>query len=409
VRRGIGPAPQVVHEFLSASPDRARPLADALADYVARTRGVSVGAADLRLAPIPAHVRPKVVVTDAEGHVLASGRDLAELRREVSGEVDEALNTGESLVAAGGEARSWQFGELPESTTVSTADSVVTAFPAVVDRERAVVLRLLPEREQAAEEHRRGVRRLLAIRFRRQVQRELSQWPGMGAMRLAKAAVGIEASLEDELGLLAIDLAAGEAVAGVRSGEAFEALAEAVGGRLERSLLDAISVVERILERARRLVGALEGSTPASWQGVRADIDEQLALLLPAQPFSTRPWEQLRRFPRYLEGAELRLKKLSSGGLDRDQRRARELEPRWRRWAELEPRLSGVRASERVRRELDEYRWLLEEFRVSLFAQELGTAERVSGARLDERWAGVREAIRADGQASTVYAVPGPP
>jgi ATP-dependent helicase HrpA len=409
VRRGIGPAPQVVHEFLSASPDRARPLADALADYVARTRGVSVGAADLRLAPIPAHVRPKVVVTDAEGHVLASGRDLAELRREVSGEVDQALNAGESLVAAGGEARSWQFGELPESTTVSTTDSVVTAFPAVVDRERAVVLRLLPEREQAAEEHRRGVRRLLAIRFRRQVQRELSQWPGMGAMRLAKAAVGIEASLEDELGLLAIDLAAGEAVAGVRSGEAFEALAEAVGGRLERSLLDAISVVERILERARRLVGALEGSSPASWQGVRADIDEQLALLLPAQPFSTRPWEQLRRFPRYLEGAELRLKKLSSGGLDRDQRRARELEPRWRRWAELEPRLSGVRASERVRRELDEYRWLLEEFRVSLFAQELGTAERVSGARLDERWAGVREAIRADGQASTVYAVPGPP
>jgi len=408
-RRGIGPAPQVVHEFMASSPDRARPLADALAEYVARTRGVAVAGVDLRAAAIPAHLRAKVVVTDSEGRVLASGRDLAELRREVSGEVDQALNTGESPVAAGEESRSWTFGDLPLSTTVSAAGSVVTAYPAVVDRESAVVLRLLPEAEQALEEHRRGVRRLLTIRHRRQLQRTLTQWPSLGAMRMAKAAVGIDASLDDEIALLAVDLAAGEAIGGVRSAEAFEALAESAGAQLDRSLLGAMELVGRILGQARRLVGVLQAPTPGSWRVVTADIDEQLAMLLPAQPFSTRPWERLRHFPRYLEAAELRMKKLGTGGLDRDQRRARELEPRWRRWLELEQRLDGVRVSQGVRRELQEYRWMLEEFRVSLFAQELGAAERVSGARLDERWARVREAVRADGQASSVYAVHGPP
>ncbi len=405
-RRGIGPAPDVADDYLRAQPDHARPIADSLADFVSRTRGVTVTGADLRAAHLPPHLVPKVVVTDAEGHTLAAGRDLHRLRREVAGEVEQALNVGAGPTPP--ESRTWEFGSLAESVVISSAQSVVTAYPALVDHERAVSVRMLPDAESAAEAHPRGVRRLLAFRCRRHLHPTLAAWPAMGSMRLAHAAVGIDAPLDDELTLLAISHAAGDRLGAVRDPEAFEDLAEAIADRLDASLVEAIELAERILDRARRVVAVLE-TAPPGWRSATDDVREQLDLLLADRPFSSRPWERLRHLPRYLEAAELRLKKLASGGLDRDQRKAREIEPRWRRWVELEQKLADLRLSPPVRRELDEYRWMLEELRVSLFAQELGTAARVSGPRLDERWANVREALRADSQASSVYAVPGAP
>lgn len=407
VRRGIGPVPQVVEEFLASDPDQAVPLVESLAAFVGRTKGVPIRAADLRARAVPGHLQPKIVVTGPDDSKVAEGRDLLRLKQQVSGEVEEAINAGQSETPTLQEARAWVFGDVPASTLVSSAEGTVLAYPAVVDREDIVSLRLFPEEASALAEHRRGVRRLLVITHRRLIRRMLSDWPAIGAMRLSYAAVGGRDSLEDELALLVVEVAleavGAERLEGVRTEAEFLSLSDAVEEALGNSLAQSADLADRILRLARAVRSVLEGPHPPAWLSAVDDVREQLAVLLGDHPFSSRSVERLRQVPRYLAAAEVRLKKLATGGLDKDQRRSREIEPRWRRWMELREVLRDSGGFLGVRREAETYRWMLEEFRVSVFAQELGAAGRVSGARLDEQWARLREVVRQDGLTISGY------
>jgi ATP-dependent helicase HrpA len=113
------------------------------------------------------------------------------------------------------------------------------------------------------------------------------------------------------------------------------------------------------------------------------DLREQLALLLPSGFLTETPWEWLGHYPRYLKGMLARLKKLTTAGLARDKQQFAELQPRWQAYlARAEQhRKAGLEDGE-----LAHYRWMLEELRVSLFAQELGTSLPVSSQRLDKQW-----------------------
>ena len=405
LRRGIGPAPQVADDFLHTNPTPARPLADTLAEWLGRTRGVTVDPAALRAVDLPRHVLPKIVVLDDAGAPLAAGRDLDRLRREIASEVEEALNRGDTDLPRHEPARDWVFGEIPLHARIAAPGGEVTAFPALHDTGDAVTLRIYPDESAALHEHRLGIRRLLAIRHRRQLRRTLRGWPAMGGLKLAYAALGLETPLEDELALLAIDRAAGDALGEPRDGEAFEALSDDIEPRLDACLVEAIDLAAKFLAAAGAVLQILDQPAPPAWWAACEDVREQLARLLPERGLSARPWDRLRHLPRYLQAARLRLDKLAAGGLTRDQARARDLAPRWRRWVDLADALAELPRSSPVRAELDRYRWMLEEYRVSLFAQELGAAERVSANRLDTHWHTVREALRQDHAAASLYAL----
>ncbi|MBK7405191.1 MAG: ATP-dependent RNA helicase HrpA [Phycisphaerales bacterium] len=115
-RRAIGPVPSVVEEFLASGPDPALPLVTSLASFVGRSKGIEIRAADLRARAVPGHLRPKLVVTGPDGAVLAEGRDLLELKQRVSGEVEDAINAGQSEVPPrGGEVLGlWRGADLDD-------------------------------------------------------------------------------------------------------------------------------------------------------------------------------------------------------------------------------------------------------------------------------------------------------
>jgi ATP-dependent helicase HrpA len=118
-------------------------------------------------------------------------------------------------------------------------------------------------------------------------------------------------------------------------------------------------------------------------QAAVADCREQLARLTEAGFLATTQWEWLQQFPRYFQGISLRLKKLAAAGQARDQRAMSDVEPRWRK---LLARLDAAKLSGRHDPELATCRWMLEELRVSLFAQELRTAITISPQRWDKQW-----------------------
>ena len=170
---------------------------------------------------------------------------------------------------------------------------------------------------------------------------------------------------------------------------------EGIGARTQRllgrrNIVPAVQEVTKFLpalfEAYHEVRLALEQPRPANWQYTIDDVRGQLAALLPEGFLSATPWTWLEQYPRFLRAMSLRLNKLS-GGLARDRQQQEIIEPRWKAFQE--------RAEEHHRRGVDDpelatYRWMLEELRVSLFAQELGTSIAVSPQRLEKQWAKVR-------------------
>jgi len=401
LRKSIGPAPQAIDEFLATDPDQSIGLADALSDFLGREKGVHIPAALLREAELSHHLVPRVVVTDGQGEVLAQSRDLFELRRLVAGEVEQVLRHGESALEQRDGIRAWDVDDLPTETRISTPGGTVTAYPAFVDEQTSVALRLLPDEESAAAAHARGVRRLLTIEHRRILRRTLRSWPSMGSMRLTSAALGIDSSIDDEISLMAISRAAADTdPATIRARTDFETLADEIEPHLDAALLETLNLTQSILNNARAVLGLLDQSPPPAWRDAVEDVEQQLRHLIPEHFLSERPWERTGHLARYLRGAQLRLQKLASGGLERDTKRARELAPRWARWHELDRLAADLPESSTLRRSLDDYYWNLEEYRVSLFAQELGTARKISATRIDAQWQQIRHDARDDPHAA---------
>jgi ATP-dependent helicase HrpA len=127
---------------------------------------------------------------------------------------------------------------------------------------------------------------------------------------------------------------------------------------------------------------ALETARPAAWKYALDDIRDQLSLLFPPNFLTAQPWEWLQHFPRYLKAISLRFKKISTA-LPRDKSNYDLVAPRVKAWKE---RIARPYAADAEQEQLALYRWMLEELRVSLFAQELGTSLPASPKKLDSQW-----------------------
>ena len=274
----------------------------------------------------------------------------------------------------------WVFGELPVSLLTSDSGGhEVKAWPAVVDQGEAVGLRVFDTAGEAALEHHHGVLRLLAIQLGGKL-RDLRRQHGLSAKALmAWSATGSQETLIDDLVQSSLALAAGERPAGVRDGNAFQALLAAVRAdlgplfRRQSGYLD--EALGRWSEISRQLDNAYFRKRPAVYNDMRTALDDMVY-----EGFLQHlPPQRLQHYPRYLEAMSIRL---ASVELDpqRDAARMRDVEPFWQRYLEL---LEQGREYDDT---VDQYRWLLEEFRVSIFAQQLGAREKVSVKRLQEAW-----------------------
>jgi len=266
------------------------------------------------------------------------------------------------------------MGDLPEVMELERDGQTLIGYPALVDAENAVVLQVFDSPEKARELHRAGVRRLLAIAFRERI-RDLQKTLAKDVKVAPLAADIVTASLERTF-------LAGETPTTAK------AFAHRVDeGRARFGLIAqeiARSAAGIVAEQAalQKKLAALEKNFP---QAV-ADVRQQLERLLAPGWLSRTPWERVQHLPRYLQAASLRLDKLR-GDPQRDARLAAEvarIETPYRREAASRARYGAPPA------ELEQFGWLLEELRISLFAQELRTPVPVSAKRLTKLWQTLR-------------------
>jgi ATP-dependent helicase HrpA len=355
-------------------------LFEALARYVQRVAGEPVSSDMWDGAELPPHLRMNFRVVDDAGRELATGRDLAALKVQLGEAAQLTFASAGSGIEKGG-IRAWDFGELPEKIAFTRAGRRLTGYPALVDEGESVAIRLLDTHAAADSEMRGGVRRLMRLALKEQMKQLERNLPGFAQAALALRGLAPADDWKEDL-LTAI---ADRAFIGEdelpRGTEAFEALKQRARARLpavrEAGCRLFASVADEY-QRAQQKLSAAARSIPQP----AADVRAQLARLVFKGFLGATPWEHLHDLPRYLKAAQLRLDKFA-GDPERDQRHTANIAELWRRYEE---RAARARRAGTTDARLEDFRWRIEELRVSLFAQELKTPYPVSYKRLDKLW-----------------------
>lgn len=394
LRRAVGPAPQAASAFLGASPDRSRSLLVQLREHLSNAAGMVVPADTLTAIELPDHLVMRVLVTDARGRPLAAGRNPAALRRQLRRRVASDLASVKDTPYNRRGMGEWEFGDLPERVSVNAGGVEVPAFPALVDDGASVALRLFSSREEADDSMAMGLRRLFMLRVKGEIKAALDHAPGMDRLASLWGIHGTAAELRDQLALCVARSVFlppdSEPPSTIRTFQLFTARLHHGFGSIVTATLDTSTRSLPILESLQRLGLAIESMTgersPEPWQRAAEGVRAQLGHLCPRGFLASTPPDRFDRLPLYLRAAELRLEKVRQGKGDQDARRAAELRPHLHRW--LDAIAMPDQPSPASRRALDAYRWMLEDFRVTLFAQELAPRPvAVTTAKLDEQWA----------------------
>ena len=389
-------------------------LTDALLKLVREATSLDVKRTDFKLDMLPAHLFMNFRVVDEHGRQLGAGRNLAALKADLGGQARGAFQALAGLKAAKADLASpaaseanqspahdsqaqaaikkeaiaaqnadtrhtrWDFGELPELMEIRRKGQTLIGFPALIDAGDAVTIEVFDEPEVAAAKHRAGLRRLFALQIKDALKYLEKNIPDLQKMAVAYMPLGTAEELRQQIIDVALERAflteplpatEDDFKQRVDEGRTRLTLIANEVARLSTTILTEYAAAARKIKDTKHAPEATK------------DAAEQLQRLMPKQFLAATPWAALQHFPRYLKAITLRLDKLRADPA-RDAQRMAEVRAQDQRFWRLVAERKGQQDAR-----LQELRWLLQELRVSFFAQELRTPQPVSIKRLEKVWA----------------------
>ena len=408
-RARLVPLPDFVAEFVELNPFGQGGLVEMLLKAVKERTQLAIQKNDFKLEQLQPHLFMNFRIVDEHGRQLGQGRNLAALKAELGSQARSAFQALAALklpaaapvalpaapAAKGGvraevaatkapvkdasaQYTAWTFGELPELMEVKRGPQTLIGFPALIDRGAHVEIEVFDEPEVAAARHRLGLRRLVALQLKEPLKYLEKNIPDLQKMAVAFMSLGTPEDLRDQIIGVALDRAflaeplPADEFAFKRCIEEGRARLNLIAQEVARLTLQILLDYQAALRKLKDARAPKEAAE---------DISAQLQRLIPKNFVSATPWAQAQHLPRYLKAIAVRLDKLRADPA-RDSKLLAELRPleqRYqRRLAELKGQVDG---------RMTDFRWQLEELRVSLFAQELRTPQPVSAKRLDKVWA----------------------
>lgn len=376
-RRLLAPLEDSADILLPLLNDSRSAFIDELSRAIRERWGFTIPAHAWKEDSLPPHLRMRFrVVGDRDGKTIAVTRDLAELTAKTPApkERPQAKSTD------------WTFGTIPETS----GKGVNELYPALRDEGDGVSLRLFADPAAAAASHDAGVARLFTIRLGRKIRPSFKpdRLPFQAALYLKTIGYG-EDRINDDIAYGAISETLVRGQPPVRSAEEFNARSEAMMSELIRTVSETSAIFSSAVIAAAEISAAAEDANLC--EATAESVSTQLAWLMFRGFPRNVPLENLKNYDRYLKGAKIRLARAKtnpSGDLKKEETFA----PFWERYREA---AKPENAKKHDRTALREFRWLLEEFRISLFAQELHTSVPVSPKRLEQKWAETETAQRA--------------
>ncbi len=396
-------------------------LTDTLLKKVRDVTSLDVKRADFKLDMLSPHLFMNLRVVDEHGRQLGMGRNLGALKSELGSQArgafqalaqlkvpsSAASNSGKDSMSqtkpmpksasdsslpdhAQKDSRTksnklnsqtkytqWTFGDLPEIMEINKGGQSLIGFPALVDVQDAVVIEVFDEPDVAAQKHREGLRRLFALQIKDALKYLEKNIPDLQKMAVSYMPLGTSDELRQQIIEVALDRAF--LLDPLPADEfAFKKRIEEGRGRLTLIANEVARLAGSILIEYAAATRKIKDTKNAA--DAAADCVQQLQRLMPKRFLAITPWSQLQHFPRYLKALVLRLEKWRADP-SRDAAKQLELKPQEQRYWRLVAERKGA-----VDDRMTEFRWLLEELRVSFFAQELRTPQPVSIKRLDKAW-----------------------
>ncbi|MBF0400784.1 MAG: ATP-dependent RNA helicase HrpA [Magnetococcales bacterium] len=387
LRRPLVPIPQTQQYCLAQlqGADRNKPLGTLLSHLLLRQYGVVIPAEAWRSAELPDHLRMQFKVMDDRAEkLLAQGRDLLALQQQWGSVAKKSFSALPKADFERAGLSRWDFGNLPQQVVVAAETGSSFGFPAIQDDGNSVSLRLVENAEQARQISRWGLVRLFALQLPQQVrppEKKRGSQRGVGTLH---PAFGSAQTLWWEITALALarvflDVSEEE----IETEAVF--LQRLAAGRplLSKAIEESQTLVQEMISRHQSLLALLQqGSGTPGLQSVSGEMRLHLeSLIYPGFLRQTPPY-WLKQFPRYLQAGLLRWERRGFAP-QKDQQKAAEIVPLWQACQQVANRQVAERIWDP---ELQQYRWMLEEYRVSLFAQDLRTVMPVSGKRLAQQW-----------------------
>ena len=392
IRAKVVPVPEFVEEFIAAMAGNEKKmnqgLITPLIDHILEARGLNargwaVTPDAFRPDALPLHFSMNYKLIDEHGRQLDMNRSLVALRaewgRQAKDEFAELHETPSEFTSL----TDWTFGELPELMEVPVAGQTVLGYPGLTDDGESVSLKVFDSAEEAAAAHRAGLLRLFMLQFRDQVKYFDKNIPGLSPMAMQYMALGSSDDLKNQIVALTFERACLTEPLPTTP-NAFKSRCGDSKARLGLIMQEVCRLVGTVLTEWQAVVKKLPAFKAHA--AAVADIEAQLKRLMDKNFLIDTPFERLQHYPRYFKACVVRLDKLKANPV-RDAQLMVEYVPLWSNYERRAIQLAKLGALDP---QVEQFRWLLEELRVGLFAQELRTPVPVSTKRLQKQWEGIK-------------------
>jgi ATP-dependent helicase HrpA len=374
LRTNFVPVPDWADAVLDRVPARRGSLTDAIGTELRRLTGTVVPADAWRPSEVPAHLRVNFRVVDESGSVLGTGRDLDDLRRRLAPKVQQTISAAAGNLERRGITTN-DFGMLPRRVAQVRGGYEVSVFPALVDEGESVAVRVFETEAEQRVAMRAGTRKLLLLTLPPAARYLQGRLDNRAKLELSRAnPYRSIADLLDDCAGAAVDKLVSDAGGPVWSSIEFASLRDAVRQDLVDAVAAVVTQVQAVLSTAYDVEQRLKALKDPQLIPSLADIRQQLKGLVHAGFVTETGWRQMHHLPRYLRGIVYRLDRVGSN-LARDRQLMAQIH-------EIESEYREIRAALPGDDEVVAIRWMIEELRINLFAQSLGTAYPISDKRI---------------------------
>ena len=382
IRKQFVPVPHYVEMFLHDNKTKhEKSLLDALTTFLNKHSKVVIDKAVWRLDMLPEYYSLNIKVINEHGNLLEMGRDISILKKSLVKYSENLSQSIEHPLAQIKGIKQWEFGDLPENVELEMHGKKFLAYPTIVDMTDTVSIELLLDKDESTRKMKDGIKRLYFLTNVKQINYLRKNIPQLQTMCQYYISIGNCNNLQNQLIEQTVNRALFAEQRDIKSRDQFEKLCKTASAQLQSIANDLSKNVRNILLEFHAVNKSLQKLNQLQAMLAAKDIKQQLDHMVNSRFITETDCGWIEHIPRFLKGIEIRLTKLERApSVDKD--RYAQIEAHWKNYLEiLEKTPSNTKNEDFIK-----YRWMLEEMRISLFAQELNTSMPISIKRLDTQF-----------------------
>ncbi|MCX8601406.1 MULTISPECIES: ATP-dependent RNA helicase HrpA [unclassified Gilliamella] len=383
LRKNLVPAPNYAQAFLNRVGATNQPLLETLETEFRKMTGVKITNEDWQLDQIPDYLKMSFSIVDNNKEI-AFGKDLDKLKEQLKTQVQQALSSlteKKSISLEQDNLTDWNFGTLPNIYEAKQKNYVVKAYPTIIDNQNSVSIKLVDSKQEQQRLTKLGLRRLLILNIPSPIKYLHEKLPNKSKLGLYFNSFGTVLSLIDDCIACAVDYLIEKNNQTIENQEQYQQLLDYTKAHINETVVDIAKQVESILTLHFNINKKLKGRVDLSLAFALSDIKQQINNLIYKGFVAKSGYHRLNDIHRYLLAIDKRIEKLmQNASKDRQaMNTVEEVKNLYENW------LNSLTENQRLQQQVVNIRWMIEELRVNLFAQQLGTPYPISAKRIKQQ------------------------